>query len=776
MRTHCPLRAVKLPSSCIVVILAAVVIGCGSSQGPAPLSHDSSLMALVPSAGALSPAFASGTTDYALIVPSGTMTVSFTASTSNGNATIAIGGVPLASGGTSSALAVPAPGSALLVTFLVTAPDGTSATQYTVHVTQPSLPSGDATLGALAPSAGAMIPLFAPKGTDYNLHVPFGTASVALTPTAGSPGAKIQINGAAVVSGQPSVPFALPTNGTQLALVVVVTAEDGTHTQSYQVNVTAMPKPDGSTTIYSIGDSTMANYDPAAYPNQRGWGQMFPMFISGSSVSLVNGGINGTSSKSYYVSGTWNMVKSKLKTGDYVFIQFGHNDEKDNGLEGSSGVSTDAWGAYHDYLTKYVEETRALGAIPVLMTPVVRLAFAGATLTPTACHDLTGNGTAIGNADYPAAMRDVAAQESCPIVDLTLATRALVESYGPTSAKSILYISADNTHLQPMGATLFAQLAAQGLAQQGILTAFLNPSLDFVVAPANWDFGTRFVGSSFDRGFSLTGLSLAPAAGNVTVTAPSGFLVAASAGGSFASTIAIPYLLGSLPPTTLYVRFSPLAEQGYAGVVTLTSASGNAKSIAVTGTGAPAPLGGVEARAFYALDSAATGATCAATGPVSCANESFTGLYVKDYQAVTTFNPASTLPTLQRVSITNPTTADTWPSELDVDASRYVEFAVGPSGGQTLYVDGISLYAGADGGNNLGFRIQWSKQSDFSAATELLRSPSNPTGMVTLHSFGPLVTVNDGETLRLRVFPYNNAQVKNRYLCLQSVTIHGIAQ
>ena len=75
-----------------------------------------------------------------------------------------------------------------------------------------------------------------------------------------------------------------------------------------------------------------------------------------------------------------------------------------------------------------------------------------------------------------------------------------------------------------------------------------------------------------------------------------------------------------------------------------------------------------------------------------------------------------------------------------------------------------------------GFRVQYSKQSDFSAATELLQSPSNPTSAMNLYSFGPLVAVNDGETLRLRVFRYNNAQVKNRYLCLHSVTIHGIAQ
>jgi lysophospholipase L1-like esterase len=91
----------------------------------------------------------------------------------------------------------------------------------------------------------------------------------------------------------------------------------------------------------------MADYDPTQNLNQRGWMQMFPEFLTGDE-SVKNGGINGMSSKSFYVNGAWNMVKAALNAGDYVFIQFAHNDEKDDGVEGPGGIGTAAFGAYND--------------------------------------------------------------------------------------------------------------------------------------------------------------------------------------------------------------------------------------------------------------------------------------------------------------------------------------------------------------------------------------------------------------------------------------------
>ncbi len=631
-----------------------------------------------------------------------------------------------------------------------------------------SNPAADATLSALVPSVGAIVPIFSPSERTYTLRAPNGTTSVALTPTSNNSGASIQINGVSVPSGQASSSLALPASGA-LDLSVIVTAEDATTTATYTVHVSVQALA-SSPTIYSVGDSTMANYDPTANPNQRGWMQMFPEFIT-AGVSVANAAINGTSSKSFYLSATWDTVKAQLLTGDYVFIQFAHNDEKDNGIEGPGGIGTAAWGAYHAYLVKYVNEARALGAIPILVTPIVRLDWDGTSIDAIGCHDLTGNGTAVGDANYPEAMRDVATTLNVPLVDLTLATKALAEQYGPTDAKSILYIPADNTHLQVMGALSYAQLAVEGCLSLGLFSQSLNPTLGMQLGSSALDFGTRYLDSSLDRAFSVLGLSLTPDIGSVLVAAPAGFLVGIDET-NLSPTLQLPYTLGALPPTTVYVRFQPALAQPYSDSVTLTPGTGSAGSVALSAAALEVPAGGTEVAASYALYSATSGASCTTNGTITCADETLVGLHVFDYSPLTTLLPAPTPVPTQRLSTT---TGDAWPAESDVDPTRYAEFSVSAGANETLSIDTVSLYAGFSGGPTLGFRVQLSTADDFSAPTELLDSPDNASNTLGFYSFSPLVSVAPTQTLHVRVFPYSKTQATKKYLSLAAVSMHGVA-
>jgi len=632
--------------------------------------------------------------------------------------------------------------------------------------------SADATLSALAPNVGALIPVFAPNRTSYTLRVPSDTKSVTLTPTPSNAAASVQVSSVPVASGQPSPELKLPSDGSGLDIAIAVTAEDVLTTSLYKVHV-ALQAPPSALTVRSVGDSTMANYDPSASPNQRGWMQTFPQFTSGG-VTVDNGGINGSSSKSYYLSGSWDIMKNKLNTGDYLFIQFGHNDEKDGGIEGKSNVGTAAWGAYHDYLTKYVDEARALGAIPILFTPVVRLSFAGASLTPIACHDLTGNGTAEGDANYPEAMRDVAKSTHAPLIDLTLATKALAEQYGPADAKALLYVSTDDTHLQVLGATAYAALAVQTLLADSLLTENLKPTLGLSLAENALDFGTRYLSTSLDRGFSLLGVGLLPEAGSVTLTAPDGFLVSTGTG-AFGPTLELPYTRGALPPTTVNVRFQPPAARKYSAALTVGTKMGNEQSVALTGSALELPNGAVEAGASYALDSASAGQRGVPSGPLTCADESFSNLYLKGYAPLTTLLPAPTPMPTQQLGISSTPSADSWPAETDMSAERYVEFALTPAVGKSFSVDTVSFYFGGVGGPSFGFRAQLSSESDFSAPTELVSAADNATNTLGFFSSSPLVTVNAGQTLRLRIFPYSKAVATKKYLSLRSVTVHGAA-
>jgi DNA sulfur modification protein DndE len=122
-------------------------------------------------------------------------------------------------------------------------------------------------------------------------------------------------------------------------------------------------------TIYMIGDSTMAN-KPLNDNPERGWGQLFSRFFN-DKVKVENHAMNGRSTKSFIDESRWDTILLKLKKGDYVFIQFAHNDEKKENPK----VYAEAHTAYKQNLLKFVNNSRSKGAIPILMTPVMRRRF-----------------------------------------------------------------------------------------------------------------------------------------------------------------------------------------------------------------------------------------------------------------------------------------------------------------------------------------------------------------------------------------------------------------
>ena len=208
--------------------------------------------------------------------------------------------------------------------------------------------------------------------------------------------------------------------------------------------------------VYTIGDSTMCMYDTANAKHQRGWAQMLPQFFN-SDVEVVDAARGGRSTKSFFNEGLWKKVIDKVKPGDYVFIQFAHNDEKNDTVRG-----TKPWGEYYSYLKLYVEQTRAKGGIPVLLTPIVRRYFdSTGHITLRGQHDM-GPGDSLGN--YPLVMHYVAKEMNVPLIDLAEMTKQLVEFYGPEKSKE-LYISTDKTHLTILGATKVAGLTVEGIKQ-----------------------------------------------------------------------------------------------------------------------------------------------------------------------------------------------------------------------------------------------------------------------------------------------------------------------
>lgn len=231
-------------------------------------------------------------------------------------------------------------------------------------------------------------------------------------------------------------------------------------------------------TIFMIGDSTMANKDISGGKMERGWGMMLKNFFT-EDVIVDNHALNGRSSKSFISEGHWQKVVEKIKPGDYVFIQFGHNDEKDDPKR-----HTDPGTTFDENLRKFVKETRMRGGIPVLFNSVVRRIFTNSK-TAVADDDTRSNSSADlvegdtlvdTHGDYLLSPRNVARELNVPFVDANKITHDLEQGLGPDKSKKLhmWYLPnevpslpkgrQDNTHYNVYGAYVVAGLLADAVS------------------------------------------------------------------------------------------------------------------------------------------------------------------------------------------------------------------------------------------------------------------------------------------------------------------------
>ena len=257
--------------------------------------------------------------------------------------------------------------------------------------------------------------------------------------------------------------------------------------------------------VHTIGDSTMSDYKPSA-TDKRGWGTYLGLFFDSTYVTVNNRGKSGASTRTFYDQpALWPSVKTQMSAGDYVLIQFAHNDEKSNGLDAleyndylkahGQPVITDLRGTcpsttYRANLIRYIDEVRAMGCTPVLVAPICRKYFVDSvTLRRNGQHDLGDkfsrieDGVLLENQsvaaddhsmDYVWQMRQVAAETQVPYIDLTTATRDLYLKYGDAYCTANLFCQGDKTHTSELGAKMIAQLAAKLLKEAGILAEYIT--------------------------------------------------------------------------------------------------------------------------------------------------------------------------------------------------------------------------------------------------------------------------------------------------------------
>ncbi|MCR4583081.1 MAG: Ig-like domain-containing protein [Prevotella sp.] len=538
--------------------------------------------------------------------------------------------------------------------------------------------------------------------------------------------------------------------------------------------------------VHTLGDSTMAPYDEST-ETKRGWGMYFGNFLTDGWTS-VNYAKGGRDSRGGY-NELWQNAKNKVNAGDYVIIQFAHNDGKYNGVDNeelqqyytakgdatnAAAVKSDGRGTtpsttYKVWLKKIIDEVKEKGATPVLVSAVSRCYFSGESITKAGQHNLADKYSIIKDGeylqnqklttddhsmDYTYQMEQLAKEEGVSFINMTKATADLYISYGSAKCHDALFCTGDNTHYNLTGALMVARLCAQKLKEAGILAEHIEIPSDLAFTPSTADMGDVYVGQYGVKELTLTGIGLEPAKGTATITASEGIQLSTDKQ-NWNTEVTADYESGTLIKT-IYAKVNVNATGTFTGTVTATIGE---KTVTV-----PVSINGIELgggdpftatwtltsddKAVVETAGLATAADAKIAGMVKYKNDGTDGLMVS-----TSDNGA-------------------WAKAEDDSPNQYVQFTVTAPDGRKLDINKITMNVMARGGNGLRCHVYYSTDG-FVNRTAIFAPASMTNKQVYAVDATPVVSLEEGEQLQIRVYPWYNGDVTGKWLCVRDVVIGG---
>ena len=542
--------------------------------------------------------------------------------------------------------------------------------------------------------------------------------------------------------------------------------------------------------VHTLGDSTMAFYDEAV-TNTRGWGMYFGNFLTNGWTS-VNYAKGGRDSRGGY-NELWQNAKNNVEAGDYVLIQFAHNDGKYNGIDNlelqeyytnagdatnAAAVKSDGRGTtpsttYKQCLKQIIDAVKEKGATPVLVSAVCRCYFTSgaAPITRPGRHDLGDKYDAIVNGelktaqkiaaddhtmDYSYHMQQLATEENVAFIDMTTATKNLYESY-ETYDKCYAALfdkgaETDNTHYNLTGALMAARLCAQLMKDGGILADNIEIPTDLSFSPSAADMGDVYVGQSATKELTLTGLGLDPSAGKITVSASEGIQLSLDKE-NWMDALEVSYESGTVVKT-LYAKVAATAVGKFNGTITATL--GNMAAVADVTMNAIELGGGDPFTATWALssddnavvDGNATAAAAKVAGMVKYGNTSTNGLLVSTGEG------------------------GAWEKAEDDSPNQYVEFTITCPEGKKLDISSINMKIGGRGGGGMHCHAYYSTDG-FVTRTTFYSPASMTSNVMNEVAASPVVQLEEGEQFQIRVYPWYTSTATGKYLCVQDVVVEG---
>ena len=544
----------------------------------------------------------------------------------------------------------------------------------------------------------------------------------------------------------------------------------------------------GAETLYTCGDSTMADYATDGSTPTRGWGQYFGAFFN-PDITVINRGKGGMDVQGFYFGDAyWPAIKKTLKPGDYVLLQFAHNDEKHGGMDGrelynyyisigdtQAAAAVDQrgsvpHGSYARTLRTLVEEIRALGATPILASSICRMNFtADGDIRRAARHDLgdnfevlTPDGPTSGNSvpeddhsmDFRWQMEQVAKDLDVAFVDLTQSTRELFVKYGQAKTSEIISDGQGGTHLSVAGAALIARQCAEMMVEQNILADKINiGDADMNITPVDGNLGEAYVGNILSKEFTLTGFGLNPQSGSVDVSSDGTFELSTDKS-RWSQNISLSYdggvLIGSF-----YVRATLKNPGELTGIITATAGSSSA-SVNVSATAVPIPGSGAISLEWPLTSDY----DCVITGEATPVAMSLHGLKADGQNGSLSLVPE----------------AGSWPAgDIDESPSRYVEFGVTAPEGKTLSIDKLALSIGSPDLDIMQCHVSYSTEPGFGNPRTFYSPATMTRGEMNEVSTDVLINLTEGQTLTLRVYPWTKEQAAEGHIDLSGVRISGYA-
>ena len=557
--------------------------------------------------------------------------------------------------------------------------------------------------------------------------------------------------------------------------------------------------------IHTIGDSTMAEYDENT-TDKRGWCMYLGSFFDPQYVTVNNRAKSGADTRGFYTGAAyWASVKSQMNAGDYLLIQFAHNDEgtvtygMDNleyaayCAENSLPAPTDARGTnpqttYRDFLRLFIDEARALGVNPVLVAPICRAYFQNGDIRRNGRHDLGDkfskieNGVLYENQSLPAedltmsyveAMRIVAQEKNVPFIDLTQATRELYLTYGETQCLNLLFCTGDKTHTNAMGGNLIARKAAEMLKGAGILADYISIPESVSASPSSIAIGETYSGIAQNREILLTGFGLQPESGSVTISATGDLTVSLEKDGTFSQSASVLYQGGSLFQK-LYVRAIYTSAGEQSDIITVTFGD-NSLEIPVTATVISLD-GGSAVSATWTIAEKSNFDEVVTSGPIAA---SLTMSLMTAWDSKAEFSDGETTDiSMVRFHNADAGGAKTnWPTdEIDENASRYLDFAVTAPSTLKVRLTGISLDIAAHSTSAMCYHINTGFGDQFTDVQTIAEKVNMTNKTIEHLALMPSLTIPAGETLHVRILPWHqNTSGSGKYICVKNMKIEGLA-